>query len=253
MGENINVVFAATSYGPHWAPAVASWLRAVAYASRYFTITLGEDVAKLGGAGITDRMYTMTAENTLVEEMLKEPSFTHMFSTEMDMILPHDAIVKLVQMDRDLATGVYFLRSDIPEGRGQPCLYKRAPGFEWRKAKEEMSEYLHSPVTMFPSKDPFKVDCAGLGCLLIKRKVFETVPYPWFDMRVGKKREIGYGSDIFFAKRVKDHGFELWVDPTVQCGQIDYYVTDIEDYKWQLDNNPGFAGRGFIIGAGEQA
>jgi hypothetical protein len=53
---------------------------------------------------------------------------------------------------------------------------------------------------------------------------------------------------MYFSKHAKDAGVELWVDPTVQCGQIDYYETTIDDWKWRLDNDPTFAKRGFIIG-----
>lgn len=195
---------------------------------------------------MTDRTYTHTAENKLVEEMLlAEPKFTHIFMTEMDMILPHDCITKLLALDKDMASGVYFLRSGDFKDAGQPCLYKRAP----KLAKDkENGELMHSPVKVFPQDHPFQVDCAGLGCVLIRRNVFEGISVPWFNLDAGSPTRYGYGSDIYFYSRAKDGGFELWVDPSVQCGQIDYYETDLSDYKWHMENTPGFASRGYIIG-----
>ena len=248
--KEVNIAFTSTGYGPLWAPCVASWLRTVAYTARHFQI---EHVGKIGGAGITDRMYTMTAQNCLVKETMANPDFTHLFFTEMDMILPHDCIVKLLALDKDMVSGVYFLRSSLQAARGQPCLYKKATAVEAvRVATKKDSTYMHSPLSLFPKETPFRVDCAGLGCVLFKREVFEKLPYPWFDLKARAEDKIGYGSDMYFYTHARKHGLELWVDPTVQCGQIDYYETDISDYQWQLDNNPGFASRGFIIGmAGE--
>jgi len=244
----INIAFVSPTYGPHWAPVVQSWLRLVGYTARHFEI---HQVGKLGGVGITDRMYTMSAENKLIEEALMlKPAFTHIFMTEMDMMPPHDAIVKLLALDKDIAGGLYFLRSDIPEGRGQPCLYKRATALTKDTAKLNGSEYLVTPVSLFPSMDPFPVHCSGLGCVLFKRRVFETMEPPWFDLRSGDKKTIGYGSDIYFAKHAADAGMKWWVDPTVQCEQIDYYVTNLADYKWQTEQNPKFASLGYIIGMG---
>jgi hypothetical protein len=246
----MNIAFTSTGYGPLWAPAVASWLRVVGYTARQFAI---EQIGKVGGAGISDRTYTMTAQNNLVEEMLATPDFTHIFMTEMDMILPHDCIVKLLALDKDMASGVYFLRHGSQAGRGQPCLYKKSPLREAVRSAKNQLQFGHSPVALFPQNMPFRIDCSGLGCLLIKREVFGRVPYPWFDLKA-KAREgtpqdkIGYGSDIYFHTKARLAGVELWVDPTVQCKQIDYYETDIEDYKWQLDNNPNFATTGFIVG-----
>ncbi len=78
------------------------------------------------------------------------------------------------------------------------------------------------------------------------------MPYPWFDLASGdeKNGKVGYGSDIYFYTHAKDHGFELWCDPTVQCGQIDYYETTIADYQWQIDNDPTFLKQGYVIGIG---
>ena len=243
----VNIAFTSTAYGPLWAPAVSSWLRVVAYTARYFQI---EHVGKIGGAGVSDRMYTMTAQNSLVKEMLANPDFTHLFFTEMDMILPHDCIVKLLALDKDMASGVYFLRSAMQIGRGQPCLYKKASAVEATRQTKKDQTYMHAPLSLFPKDAPFRVDCAGLGCVLFKRQVFERLPYPWFDLKAGAEDKIGYGSDMYFYTHARKYGLELWVDPTVQCGQIDYYETDISDYQWQLENNPGFAGRGFIVGVG---
>lgn len=246
----VNVAFSSTAYGPLWAPAVSSWLRVVGYTARHFQV---EQLGKIGGAGVTDRNYTANAENQLAQEMLADNSFTHLFMTEMDMILPHDTIVKLMELDKDIAGGVYFLRGAVQPGRGQPCLYKKAPAIEWNKRRiaNEEGKYLHTPVSLFPRDKPFPVDHIGLGCALIKRKVFETLPKPWFDVKSGSEEKLsGYGSDMYFFTNVKEAGFEVWCDPTILCGQIDYYITDIDDYVWQLENDPKFAGRGYIIGTG---
>lgn len=237
--SDVNIAFTSTGYGPLWAPAVTSWLSAVAYTARYVNI---QHIGKVGGAGVTDRNYTHQAENQLATDFLDHEDTTHLFMTEMDMILPHDAIVRLLEMDKDIASGVYFLRASQPERRGQPCLYKR-PVVRLSERAKAGNPYGQYPVTLFPTEEPFTAGASGLGCVLIKRRVFETMPYPWFDLSAGK-----FGSDMYFYKHAHDAGFELWVHPQVRCKQIDYYVTDIEDWYWQLENNPEFGKSGFIIG-----
>jgi hypothetical protein len=198
--SEINVAFTVTGYGALWARPVQSWLNCVGYASRYFAT---EHLGKLGGSGVTDRMYTHSAENRLVEQFL-EGDYTHLFMTEIDMVLPHDAIVKLVNLDKDMASGIYFLRTDSLEGLGQPCLYKRPAASD-----PLYSQYGHCAVSIFPTNEPFQADCAGVGCLLLKRKVFEgegAVKYPWFDLK-----EKAYGSDIYFSKPRKRVSSSGWI------------------------------------------
>lgn len=243
MAGEVNVAFASTAYGPMWAPAVSSWLRCVGYTARHFAI---DHIGKIGGAGVTDRQYTHMAENQLVKDFLDDKSFTHLFMTEMDMVLPYYTIVKLMELDKDMASGVYFLRASRPEFLGKPCLYKRPAMLHVNKV-EEGNPYAQSQVGLFPTTEPFRVDCSGVGCVLIKRNVLETLQYPWFDLSATK-----YGSDMYFYKHAADAGFELWAHPGVLCGQVDYYETTIDDWKWQMDNNPDFFKQGFIIGFGEK-
>lgn len=239
----INLAFTSTAYGPLWAPACASWLRAVAVGSRHFTVTpmgeLGAEgiTGKVGAAGITDRAYTHQAENGLVEDFLSDKTLTHLFMTEMDMILPSDILQKLVALDKPIASGIYFLRN----GRGQPCLFQKV-------LTSRDNPYVFSPVSAFPTDQPFRVDHPGLGCVLFKREVFEhpQMPYPWFDLAAKK-----FGSDMYFYTKVKDAGIEVWADPSVMCDQIDYKIETFEDYRKRLVEDPNFVKGGVLIGTSE--
>lgn len=225
-----NVAFASTNYGPLWRPAVESWLRVVAVTSRTMSVQL---LGKLGGCGITDRMYTHSAENKLVEDFMNTPGATHLFMTESDMILPDDAILKLLELDKPVSSGIYFLRN----GNGQPCLYQKL-------LTSRSNPYCHSPVTSFPTDAPFRVDCPGLGCVLFKREVFEKLEFPFFDLK-----EAMYGSDMYFFSKVKWAGIEVWADPRVMCDQIDYKIATFQDYQRRLKDDPKFAGSGAVLGS----
>ena len=231
--DDLRIVFAVANYGPLWAPAVSSWLSCVGFAARHFQI---EQLGRIAGAGITDRMYTHSAENALVQEFLDSDA-THLFFSESDMILPTDCIVKLAALRKPIVSGIYFLRG----GTGQPCLYVKG-------VTPVENPYTHSPVHVYPEGEPFQLDpqgggCCGFGCVLFARSVFETVEFPWFDLK-----EKGYGSDMYFYTKVRDKGIPVWVDPSVECEQIEYTVTSKADYTKRLNTDPEFAKTGFVIG-----
>jgi hypothetical protein len=233
MTDPVNIAFTSTGYGPLWAPAVASWLRCVAVGSRHFTVT---QLGKIGGAGVTDRQYTHSAENQLVADFLAEESFTHLFMTEADMILPPDTLQKLIELEKPIASGIYFLRN----GRGQPCLFQKV-------LTSRENPYVFSPVTAFPTTESFRVDHPGLGCVLFQREVFAQLKDPYFDLAAKM-----YGSDMYFFTKVKDADIEVWAHPGVMCGQIDYKEESFDDYKQRLVEDPKYAQSGVILGTSER-
>lgn len=230
------IMWGMVAYGPFpFAPVYASHLRAIAWASRYFAVDLAGDV-EISGAGSTDRTYTHSAENHVAQELLDSDA-THLFMTEMDMVLPKHALPTLLELDKPVVSGVYFLRGS----NGQPCLYKKV-------LTPPDNPYVHSPVHVFPTTGPFRIDCPGLGCVLIQREVFERVPTPWFDLSAQK-----YGSDMYFYTKVKQAGIEVWAHPGVYCDQMDYTRIGYRDYVKRMNSDPDFAKTGFIIGMDEKA
>jgi hypothetical protein len=215
------VIWALVNYGPLFSPVYSSHLAAAAHACR-----------ELRAVVSTDRQYTHQSETTAVDAFMASDA-THILMVESDMILPQDALTKLLQLQQPIASGLYFLRG----GLGQPCLYQRA------LAPTGKDDIGMSPVTLFPTDRPFRLNgCPGLGCVLIERSVFEQVPKPWFTLSHG-------GSDMYFYTQVRKAGIEVWVDPTVRCEQIEYQIWSYADYERRLREDPGFAATGTLIGA----
>lgn len=234
--KDIKVGWALVNYGPIFSPVYGSHLRAIAKASRTLTV---QQVGAIGAAGASDRMYVHSAEIRVVEEALAA-GCTHVFMTESDMVLPDETIMDLLAVDKPVVSGVYFLRS----GYGQPCLYKRT----LRMVAEKVRGM--SPVTVFPMDRPFRLNgCPGFGCVLMQADIFTKLPRPWFDLKENSATAPGYGSDIYFYSQCEDYGIEVWVQPKVLCGQLEYVEWDVGDYQMRLKEDPGFAANGFIIGA----
>ena len=235
------VAWGMVAYGPFpYAEVYASHMAAISFASRYFATRFVDGQALIRTVGSSDRMYTHSAENRLVEEFL-ESDATHLFMTEMDVVLPIDTLPALLQLDKPIASGLYFLRN----GRGQPCLYVKGitPG---------MNPFPHVPVSLFPQSEPFKLGdrggCPGLGCVLIRREVFEKIERPWFDLKEYNPRTAeGYGSDMYFYTKVRDAGFEVWVDPRIRCGHMDYTHVGFDDHLKRLKDDPEYGKHGFIL------
>ena len=228
----VRVAFSSTAYGPLWRPAMDTWLRVIAYTQRAL---IEQGLGQLSAVGITDRMYTHSAQNRLVQDFLDaEPRMTHLFHTESDMLLPDDCIMQLLALKKSIASGVYFLRN----GNGQPCLYRRTLSMG-------PQSYGMTPVNLYPQDTPFLLrGCPGLGCVLFEREVFERLPFPWFDLK-----ESTYGSDLYFYTNALKEKIETWVDPRVKCGQIEYKVWEHGDYVKRLKDDPEFGKAGFIMAA----
>lgn len=245
MNAEARIVWGLTGYGPMPYPTVyTSHMLAAIYAANRFRVDF-KDSGMLS-AFATDRMYTHSAENLLVERFLKETDGTHLFLTELDMVLPVDTIPTLLALDKPIASGIYFLRG----GEGQACLYVPAP------VHPALSKYPHTPVGIFPQDTPFRLGkkggCPGLGCVLIAREVFEKIPYPWFDLKEKNPQTgEGYGSDMYFYTKVREAGYEVWVDPRVRCGHMDYTTVTFDDHLKALREGSADLNRRFIIATPE--
>lgn len=69
-----------------------------------------------------------------------------------------------------------------------------------------------------------EVNAVGTGCFLIRSRVWEAIPGPWF-RHVTSNDELlspegGTGEDIYFCKLARKHGFRVWTHGTALAGHV---------------------------------
>ncbi|GAI70672.1 unnamed protein product, partial [marine sediment metagenome] len=74
-----------------------------------------------------------------------------------------------------------------------------------------------------------KIGGAGAGFLLIKREVFEKIPYPWFSFEKG-------GEDLYFSDKARGNGFETWCDMSVLLGHLRLVPVGASQFLTQYQN-----------------
>ena len=71
-------------------------------------------------------------------------------------------------------------------------------------------------------RKPFTVDYTGFGWVLIKKGVFENLPYPWFapKMQVFESGAVQdmCGEDVSFCLDAIEQGEDIWCDPRIRVG-----------------------------------
>lgn len=72
---------------------------------------------------------------------------------------------------------------------------------------------------------PLKVDSVGSAAIMIQRRVFEKVDYPWFRFLYRPSGEILLTEDHYFCWKAQEYGFEVWADPKLFCSH--YKMVDL--------------------------
>ncbi|HDZ13925.1 MAG TPA: hypothetical protein ENH60_03370 [Pricia sp.] len=68
-------------------------------------------------------------------------------------------------------------------------------------------------------RTPFKISSGGFGIVLVKYEVFEKLDWPYWK-NIFVPGDIEMGEDIYFCKKARQAGFDIWCDPKVKCSHI---------------------------------
>jgi hypothetical protein len=153
-----------------------------------------------------------TARNRIFRKAQKEGA-DYLLFVDSDMVFPPDSLQKLIDLNADVATGVYFKR----QAPHRPNVY------HWTgKTTGVHKNYVDIP------KEPFKVDSTGGGFLLISKRVLDEWtkeryqkhgrPFTRILADDGETGADHYGEDTSFCLRCKELGYEIWADPTIKLG-----------------------------------
>lgn len=123
-----------------------------------------------------------------------------------DDVIPYHNPAEMVFFDKDIV--------------GSPTRRGRQGMLEWvAYAKHPKLDHNYASIDLNkvnPEADLLKVDAIGTGCILIKRKVLETLKRPFEDVfdEDGIRK---FGQDLNFCKKAIEAGFEVFITPNRVC------------------------------------
>lgn len=155
--------------------------------------------------------------NRIVDEYLLSGDYTHVFFLDSDTVPPFGTIDRLLEHDKDIVAGVYPLRDNW---ENQPAKWSAA--FWAEKEGKRFLEFIK--MNELPG-NLFKAAAIGGSTVLIKRKVFEALRYPYYAVQHNEKEHMYLGEDCYFSCMASLAGFDIWVDPAIKCSH--YKLVDI--------------------------
>lgn len=159
------------------------------------------------------------SRNNLVKQALKLECDAILW-LDSDMIFPQDTLPKMLQHladGKDIVTGIYHRRR-VPY---TPVLFSKLTIDGQKSSWEGFDDY--------PREKPFEIEACGFGCCITRTDIFWELGVEeggqWFTPLMG------FGEDLSFCHRVRQHGRKIWADPSIQCGHVGQIIVDDNLYR----------------------
>lgn len=163
--------------------------------------------------------------------MMKEHKADAILFADVDATWHPDAIQRLWDRKKDIVCGIMYRRALPPiptigyyQGVNEKGRHIYDLGtfsdqvkhyLAWQKQKLGMGDNIPNNLC-FPSEYPgelVEVDGCGSHFVLIRKRVFEAMPAPWY-----KTVTVSAGEDYWFCRKAKAAGFKIYADMTVHTG-----------------------------------
>ena len=130
------------------------------------------------------------------------PNPTHILFLDSDVLPRRNTLERLRNLNKDIVMGVYPISQNGV--------------MKWSVSRDD--EFLCVPIDELP-RNPFKVKSGGFGVCLVKFEVFKKLEWPYWK-NVLVEGDIEMGEDIYFCKKAREAGFDIWCDPLVKCNHV---------------------------------
>lgn len=167
--------------------------------------------------------------NLIIEQAIAHEC-THIMFLDDDVAFAPTLLSDLMKYsDKDVVTALYLMRN-YPH---QPIIFSEA--LEDGRCKH-----------LYPSDDNtglVEIVACGLGACLIKTEIFKALEKPW--IRLGELEKDHWCDDIGFFRRVREAGFKLYCDLSIQVGHMAQATIwpQHTDGKWQTMYDTSGKGR----------
>lgn len=137
-----------------------------------------------------------------------EVDYEYIMWIDSDIMFEPEWVERLMNYDLDIVSG----------------FYKKAPGYYTATVYKDDPEALYAMTDkdLENKTELIRLKANGMGFLMVKKGVFESIPRPWFlttlfDYGVGPRQ---VGEDIYFCLIAGQAGYKIYGDPTMKCGHI---------------------------------
>jgi hypothetical protein len=140
--------------------------------------------------------------------------FTHYLFIDSDIVATVEDIKNLLRYDVDIISAAYQSRENKELIVGGNFKYDKNGNFD---------DALKS---IYTTKGLKTVDWVGAGCLLIKKEVFEKLPYPWFRFPIIEKEKDGNEycklmfEDVGFSMLAKECGYKIYLNYDIKVEHL---------------------------------
>lgn len=131
--------------------------------------------------------------------------YDYLLSVDSDIILPKDALVKMIQADKDIVSGLYIQR--IPDTHTIE-IYMVTPNGGVTNIPSDM---------LLQHEGLVEVAGCGFGCCLVKSNVLREMDYPHFKYKSALSHDDSVSEDVYFCVQAREKGFKVWADTTILC------------------------------------
>jgi len=166
---------------------------------------------------IGESLICRARNNSLIDYMESDCDF--LFTVDDDIELPLNAIVKLVENNKDICAGFYRLKRD---DKAHTAV---------RMSKDKINEIPDFP-EIFKNGLVIPAQYVSTGCMLVKRSVIEGMIKHYPELHYTQNMTFKpacalympciyngeyLSEDWAFCQRAKDAGFEIWADGSIRC------------------------------------
>lgn len=88
---------------------------------------------------------------------------------------------------------------------------------ELQYTPDEMKELIKNNISRI------QIHGGGMACAFIDMKVFDIIPFPWFDW-VNYDNNTHLSEDLFFCEQCHKYNIPIYVDTRVNCGHLIRYI-----------------------------
>jgi hypothetical protein len=176
--------------------------------SQFLVNFVGLDWMPWDNFATTISTYLPSARNEIHNIFLRKHDTSHLLMLDSDVLPPPRTIERLLMHRKDMVGGWYRKKEKYPAIiDGQTQIIQRPVVYDFDHVDEKgIANYQQR---LIAKEGLESVGGAGAGCWLMSRKVAEALGESPYGQDPGE--------DLVICKKIKDLGFDLWIDWSIAC------------------------------------